>query len=87
MPDPRFANPNTMIDWQKLVGKTIDGVDSDAAANIVILNFTDQTSVAVECEAIGHGLHTPVLTERGSFWGIRGKWKHLIRPANSGRRR
>lgn len=34
-------------DMRKLVGKTIASID-DSACNVTVINFTDETSVAVE---------------------------------------
>lgn len=61
MGDPRFKKG--FIDWRTLIGKTIAEVDTKFGANVVLLKFTDQTSVVVDTEVIGHGLHTPVLDD------------------------
>jgi hypothetical protein len=60
MSDPRFQEPNSMINWNKLIGKTVFKVDTKSD-NVVIIEFTDRTKVQVDTEPIGHGLYTPVL--------------------------
>lgn len=64
MGDPRFKG---FIDWNTLVGKTIAEVDIKFGVNVVLLKFTDQTSVVVDTEAVGHGLYTPVLQYPGEY--------------------
>ena len=60
MSDSRFQEPNSMINWTQLIGKTVFKVDTKSD-NVVIIEFTDRTKVQVDTEPIGHGLHTPVL--------------------------
>lgn len=61
MSDPRFQEPNSMINWTQLIGKTVFKVDTKTADNVVVIEFTDRTKVQVDSEPIGHGLYTPVL--------------------------
>lgn len=58
--DPRF-NHAEFIDWQTLVGKTIEAVDTEHGQNVVIVKFSDGSKVVVDTEPIGHGMHTPVI--------------------------
>ena len=55
-----------MFDWKDIVGKTVKKVNTKNI-NIVILSFTDGTSMAIDTEAVGYGLYTPVLYDAADY--------------------
>lgn len=51
------------IPWENLIGQKILSVDTDFGRDIILLKLDDGREVVIDTEAIGCGLHRPVLLE------------------------
>lgn len=49
------------LNWQSIVGKEICSIDEDFGENVIVMNFTDKTSVVIDTEEMGYGFCVPTL--------------------------
>jgi hypothetical protein len=57
-----------MLDWNKIVGKTIKEVDDkDFGSNVVRIKFTDGFDCVIDTETIAWGLYAPILFETKDY--------------------
>jgi len=58
-----------MLDWNDIVGKTIESIDEEFGDNVIVINFTDKSNVVIDTDTIDCGLHVPALFNKENYGG------------------